>query len=205
MRYLLFGAVLALALILGGGEKPARAQESAAPAPDIEAGTEPFAPTEAERIDALFATLADTDDVESAKEAERAILRLWMESGSETVDLLMDWSMTAMQADNHARALDFLDRVVLMQPDYAEGWNKRATVHFLTEDYNRSIADIGKVLELEPRHFGALSGLGMIFRSIGEEERAMTAFREALAVNPHLEEVKKALTELEATHEGQAL
>ncbi|MCP4379922.1 MAG: hypothetical protein GY798_00590 [Hyphomicrobiales bacterium] len=164
-----------------------------------------FVPTKAEKLDALFETLGDADDPDSAREAERAILNLWMESGSDTVDLLMTWSLAAMQADFHARALDFLDRVVLMQPDYAEGWNKRATVYFLMEDYGRSIADIGQVLEIEPRHFGALSGLGMILRALGEEERAITAFRSALAVNPHLEDVRDALDELETAKVGQSL
>ncbi|MCP4379879.1 MAG: hypothetical protein GY798_00360 [Hyphomicrobiales bacterium] len=164
-----------------------------------------FVPTKAEKLDALFETLGDADDPDSAEEAERAILNLWMESGSDTVDLLMTWSLAAMHADFHARALDFLDRVVLMQPDYAEGWNKRATVHFLMEDYGRSIADIGQVLEIEPRHFGALSGLGMMLRALGEEERAITAFRAALAVNPHLEDVRDALDELETAKVGQSL
>lgn len=205
MRCFLLAAALALPFVAGLGNGTAVAQDApSVAAPDSRQGSI-LVPTRAEKIDALFNTLADTGDVDSAKEAERAILDLWMESGSETVDLLMDWSLDAMQADAHPRALDFLDRVLLLEPEFAEGWNKRATVYFLMEDYGRSIADIGQVLEIEPRHFGALSGLGMIMRALNEEEQAVVAFREALAVNPHLEDVRNALDELEASSDGRAL
>lgn len=161
--------------------------------------------TKAERIDKLFETLTTSKDERAAKEAERSILRLWLESDSDTVDLLMNWALGATQEQRYPRALDFLDRVIVMKPDYAEGWNKRATVHFLMEDYSRSLADIGQVLALEPRHFGALSGFGMIMRALGEDERAMTAYREALAVDPYLDNVQEALDELEAKDIGESL
>ena len=117
----------------------------------------------------------------------------------------MNWALAAMQAKKYPRALDFLDRVVLMEPDYVEGWNKRATVYFLMDDYNHSIADIGHVLALEPRHFGALSGLGMIMRELGDDNRAMAAYRAALAVDPLLDNVRDALDELETKAKGQDL
>src|SRR5690606_14876756 len=122
--------------------------------------------------------------------------RLWMESGSDTVDLLMRWAMMAMEEKDYPLALDFLDRVVVMDPAYVEGWNKRATVLFLTEEYDNSIADIGRVLELEPRHFGALSGLGMVLRSMGQEERAAETFRQVLALDPYIDNVREALEEV---------
>lgn len=162
-------------------------------------------PTKAERIDLLFETLMTSNDRQSAEEAERAILRLWLESGSDTVDLLMDWALDSMREKRYPRALDFLDRVVLMQPDYIEGWNKRATVHFMMEEYGRSIADIGRVLELEPRHFGALSGFGMIMRALGDDERAIVAYRQALEVDPYLDNVRDALEELETKSVGEEL
>jgi Flp pilus assembly protein TadD len=90
-----------------------------------------------------------------------------------------------------------------MEPGYVEGWNKRATVHFLMDDYGKSISDIGKVLEIEPRHFGALSGLGIIFRSLGENEEAKAAFRAALEIDPHLKDVKDELDSLEAETAGR--
>ncbi|MBN9021486.1 MAG: hypothetical protein J0H08_05205, partial [Rhizobiales bacterium] len=106
--------------------------------------------TREERLDALFATLRDEADADAAGEIEDAILDIWLESGSDTVDLLMDWSLQAMERKQYPRALDFLDRIIVMQPDYVEGLNKRATVYFLMDDYGKSIADIGRVLELEP-------------------------------------------------------
>ncbi len=195
--------VLAFALMSAGlGTTGALADETS---PSVSDEKTLPAPTKAERIDALFETLKTSTDEKTAKEAERTILRLWLESGSDTVDLLMNWALAAMEAKKYPRALDFLDRVVLMQPDYAEGWNKRATVYFLMDDYNHSIADIGHVLSLEPRHFGALSGLGMIMRELGDDNRAMAAYRAALAVDPLLDKIRNALDELETKTKGQDL
>ena len=159
----------------------------------------------AEQLDALFQTLKAPSSKEAAKAAEDGIWRLWLESGSDTIDLLMAWAMKAMEAKDYATALDFLDRVVMMKPDFAEGWNKRATVYFLMDDYSKSIADIGKTLALEPRHFGALSGLGMIMRELGEDKRAIEAYEKALAVDPSLDGVQKALDELQAKAAGKQI
>ena len=115
----------------------------------------------------------------------------------------MQWTLKAMEEKQYPRALDFLDRIIVLAPTYIEGWNKRATVHFLMDDYGESIADIGKVLELEPRHFGALSGLGMIMRSIGDDKSAMVAYRQALEIDPHLENVREELDQLEAETAGE--
>ena len=163
------------------------------------------AKSRAEQLDTLFQTLRAASSKEAAKAAEDGIWRLWLESGSDTIDLLMSWAMKAMEAKDYATALDFLDRVVIMKPDYAEGWNKRATVYFLMDDYSKSIADIGKTLALEPRHFGALSGLGMIMRELGEDKRAIEAYQKALAVDPNLDGVQKALDELQAKAAGKQI
>jgi tetratricopeptide (TPR) repeat protein len=88
--------------------------------------------------------------------------------------------------------------VIKLRPEYVEAWNRRATIYYLQNDYSRSLADIEQVLSREPRHFGALAGLGMIMQELGDDKRALDAFRKALAVNPHLERVPslvKALTE----------
>ena len=173
--------------------------------PSVGAGDPPAAVSvsKAERIDTLFASLKTETDADAASEIENAILGLWLESGSDTVDLLMQWTLKAMEEKQYPRALDFLDRIIVLAPTYVEGWNKRATVHFLMDDYGESIADIGKVLELEPRHFGALSGLGMIMRSIGDDKRAMIAYRQALEVDPHLDNVREELDQLEAESAGE--
>jgi tetratricopeptide (TPR) repeat protein len=202
MRWL--ALIIALALMPGvAAPEPARAQETG---PSIGDEVDPTTPaSKAERIDLLFETLKTSEDRRLAEEAERAILELWHESGSDTVDLLMSWALDAMEDKRYARALDFLDRVVVMEPGYVEGWNKRATVYFLMDDYSRSIADIGRVLEIEARHFGALSGFGIIMRSLGEKERAIVAYERALAVNPYLEGAHEALDELKAETRGEAI
>jgi tetratricopeptide (TPR) repeat protein len=173
--------------------------------PSVNADAPPVAAEQsrAERLDSLFETLKTETDADAAGEVENAILELWLDSDSDTVNLLMDWTLQAMQRKQYPRALDFLDRIILMEPGYVEGWNKRATVHFLMDDYGKSISDIGKVLEIEPRHFGALSGLGIIFRSLGENEEAKAAFRAALEIDPHLKDVKDELDSLEAETAGR--
>jgi len=153
-------------------------------------------PTVAQALDEAFVTLKTTADRREAKHAEQRIINLWLESGSDTIDLLMDWTLSAVDEGDYALALDYLDRVTLLSPDYAEGWNKRATVFFLIDDYAKSIADIERVLALEPRHFGAMSGLGIILQEIGDESHAIEVFEQALGINPTLDEVREALAEL---------
>ncbi|MHA1158916.1 MAG: tetratricopeptide repeat protein [Alphaproteobacteria bacterium] len=149
-----------------------------------------------QRLDDAFQTLQTTPDQGAAKRAERRIIRLWLESGSDTVDLLMSWALRAIDDDDFPLALDYLDRIILLRPEYAEGWNKRATVFFLLDDYAKAIADIEHVLILEPRHFGALSGLGMIMRDLGEADRAIEIFEMALSIDPLLDNVREALQAL---------
>ena len=105
---------------------------------------------------------------------------------------------TAIDSKDNSLAIQLLDAVLELRPDYVEGWNRRATLHFANKDYGKSLADIRQVLAREPRHFGALSGLGVIMQEFGEEKLALEAFRRALAVNPHLQKIPdfvKSLTE----------
>jgi tetratricopeptide (TPR) repeat protein len=189
-----------LALSIGAGAAFAEETGPSVGGSDAPAVTEV---TKAERLDTLLASLKSETDPDAASEMENAILALWLESGSDTVDLLMQWTLKAMEEKQFPRALDFLDRIIVLDPGYVEGWNKRATVYFLLDDYGKSIADIGKVLELEPRHFGALSGLGIMMRSIGDNDRAKVAFREALAIDPHLKNIREELDSLEAETAGE--
>ncbi len=162
-------------------------------------------PTPEARLNSLFEALKSTADPDAAKDAENDIVKIWLDSGSDTVDLLMTWALGAMEEKNYNLALDYLDRIIAMKPNYAEGWNKRATVHFLVDDYPKAIADIEQTLALEPRHFGALSGLGTIMRDIGDDERAVTAYRYALEIDPYLDSVKDALKEIEDEKAGREL
>ena len=156
----------------------------------------------AEQLDALFETLKTAKDKEAANAAENSIAALWLDSGSDTVDLLMEWTLAAMKEKNFPLALDYLDRILTLKPDYVEGWNTRATVYFMTEDLGRALADIERVLAIEPRHFSALAGLGTILREIGEDKRALEVYRRAIAVDPHLPNVQKAIDDLEGKGAG---
>ncbi len=169
--------------------------------PDAHAVEKP----KAQQLDELFATLKSAGSGEAGRTAEGEILRLWLSSGSDTVDVLMTWAIRAIGAKDYSTALDILDRIVTMKPEYVEGWNKRATVYFLTNDYAKSIADIGRTLALEPRHFGALAGLGMIMHGLGDDKRAIEAFKAALDVDPYLDNVKKSLDDIEASDAGSPI
>lgn len=195
-RILLFVATLAVSA-------PGVSAQDSETAPGSNIQTETIDSDPASRLDSLFAALASASDAETAKAAENDIIAIWMSSGSDTVDLLMHWTLNAMDAEDYALALDFLDRIVTLQPDYAEGWNKRAAVHFLVEDYSKAIADIEQTLALEPRHFGAMSGLGKIMRDIGRNRQAAIAYRRALELDPFLDNVIKALEEIEKEEAGQ--
>ena len=159
----------------------------------------------AEQLDELFATLAASENGEAAKAAERGILRLWLESGSDTIDLLMNRALAATDEEDYSLALDFLDRIITLEPGYVEGWNRRATIYFLNDDYAKAIADLEQVLAIEPRHFGALAGLGTMLRELGHEQLALDAYRQALALDPVMGEVQNAIDELEAESGGRGI
>jgi len=149
-------------------------------------------------LDFLFEALKAAPDADAAKLVESRIWALWLASGSDTTDLLMSRVKTALDAKDNKLAVELLDAVLALRPDYVEGWNRRATIHFANKDYGKSLADIRQVLAREPRHFGALTGLGVIMQEFNEDKLALEAFRKALAVNPHLSKVPdfvKSLTE----------
>ena len=149
-------------------------------------------------IDFLFEALKAAPDAETAKLIENRIWALWFTSGSDTADLLMTRVKQAMEANDADLALRLLDAIIALNPEYAEAWNRRATLYFTKKDYAHALADISQVLAREPRHFGALTGLGMILQDMGEDKRALEAFRRALEIDPHLQKVPefvKALSE----------
>jgi tetratricopeptide (TPR) repeat protein len=154
-------------------------------------------------LEFLFGALKAAPDEISAKHVEARIWAIWLQTPSDTVALLMTRAKAAMDAQNSDVALKLLDSVVKLRPDYVEGWNRRATLYYLRNDYARSLQDIEQVLAREPRHFGALAGLGMIMQDLGDEKRALDAFRRALAVNPHLEKVPELVKTLTEKVEGR--
>jgi len=154
-------------------------------------------------LDFLFGALKAAPDEASAKHVEAKIWALWLQTPSDTTALLMLRAKAAMEAQQMDVALKLLGAVIKLRPDYVEGWNRRATLYYLRNDYTHSLQDIEQVLIREPRHFGALAGLGMIMQDLGDEKRALDAFRKALAINPHLEKVPELVKTLTEKVEGR--
>lgn len=156
-------------------------------------------------LDDLFDRLGKAEDDRQAAFLTAAIERVWMRSGSDTADLLMSRAMEAMNAKDLPLTEEVLDKVVTILPDWAEGWNKRATARFTADDYPGAIEDIAHTLALEPRHFGALSGLGYILQKLELNKRALQAFRKALEVNPRQEDLRKIVEKLSLEVDGRDL
>jgi tetratricopeptide (TPR) repeat protein len=154
-------------------------------------------------LDFLFGALKAAPDEASAKHVEARIWAIWMQTPSDTAALLMTRAKAAMDGKQMEVALKLLDAVIKLRPDYVEAWNRRATLYYLQNDYAHSLKDIEQVLVREPRHFGALAGLGMIMQDLGDEKRALDAFRKALEVNPHLDKVPELVKTLTEKVEGR--
>ena len=154
-------------------------------------------------LDTLFAALKIAPDEASAKAIEDRIWAVWTASGSDTCSLLMSRAKDAIDDKDYDLAIKLLDAVIAIKPNYVEAWNRRATVYYLKQDYAHSIADIAAVLAREPRHFGALSGLGMMLQEIGDDKDALEAYRKALAVDPHLENIPDVVRTLSEKVEGR--
>jgi tetratricopeptide (TPR) repeat protein len=162
-------------------------------------------PTHRQKLDDLYARLAASKDPDETGGLMTAIDRLQLDSGSSTGDLLMARAIAALGIRNLEASNALLDRIITLQPDWAEAWNKRATVRYLEGDDQGSMADIAHVLVLEPRHYGALSGMGMILERRGFRDDALRAFRRALEVAPQLASVRAAVDRLTAAVNGQSL
>jgi tetratricopeptide (TPR) repeat protein len=148
------------------------------------------------RLDDLFVKLRGTSNTMEAQIVELTIWKIWAEAGDAATDTLMQLGMGAMQGGDLPGALSLFDAVTARAPDFAEGWNKRATVFFMMGAMEKSAEDVARVLALEPRHFGALSGLGLINTHLSKEDAAIAAFEQALKVNPHMPGVKANLETL---------
>lgn len=154
-------------------------------------------------LDTLFEALKVAPDNESARAIEQRIWALWIVSGSDTCNLLMGRVKAAIEQKDLSLATKLLDAVIELKPNYTEAWNRRATLYFLEKDYGHALADLREVLVREPRHFGALSGLGLILQEFGDDKHALEAYRKALAINPHLEHIDEAVKTLSEKVEGR--
>jgi tetratricopeptide (TPR) repeat protein len=157
------------------------------------------------RLPRLFVALKSTQSPGWARTIEDEIAHIWGESGDPTTQQLMEKGLTAMAEDEDEAALTAFDAVVAHAADFAKGWNKRATVEYLLGDYKASMADIAHVLQLEPRHFGALAGLGQVELALGDRAAALQAFSDALAIDPHLQDVADMVGELKKELLGKAI
>ena len=144
-----------------------------------------------QRLDFLFKELKATSDARKAFIIQSEIWKLWMFSEAEDLNLLMRQGADALSEGDLDLAMDSFNAFVILAPDRAEGWNKRATAYFMMGNFKASIVDVQRTLALEPRHFGALAGLGMIYESLKQKKAALKAFQAALEVNPHMEEIKE--------------
>jgi tetratricopeptide (TPR) repeat protein len=156
-------------------------------------------------LDTLFAALKIAPDEASAKAIEQRIWATWLVSGSDTCNLLMSRVKAAIDDKDYDIAIRLLSAVIEIKPTYVEAWNRRATVYYLKNDYAHAIADIGAVLAREPRHFGALSGLGLMLQEIGDDKDALEAYRQALAIDPHLEHIPDVVKTLTEKVEGREI
>ncbi|HWA42803.1 MAG TPA: tetratricopeptide repeat protein [Hypericibacter adhaerens] len=146
-----------------------------------------FADQKDPRLPELFDLLKKAPDPGSAQQVEQLIWALWFHSDDPEVVKTMNTGVTAMSQSNFQRAIEAFHHVTEIAPDFAEGWNKLATVHYLVGDYQDSLDEIGHTLELEPRHFGALSGLGLVQAQLDHTEQALDAFERALDVYPMMQ------------------
>jgi tetratricopeptide (TPR) repeat protein len=181
--------IMLLSASLGAGQVAAQSLPPVPPSGD--------AAVRARHLDALFAHLKTATLEEEADATVAEIWKLWLQSGRPEMDAGMQQAVDFMGHGLPAQAILVLDDIVARAPDWPEAWNKRATVLYLLGEHDRSLADIERTLALEPRHFGALAGIGLIRIAKGEHRAALAAFRRALAVNPFLKERLGLIPELE--------
>jgi tetratricopeptide (TPR) repeat protein len=153
----------------------------------------------------MFAKLKAATEAAEAADVAADIWATWMESGSATVDLLMQRTLEALEAEDTGTAHELLDRVILLKPDYPEAYHRRAGLFLMEENYPEAFRDLNEALKLEPRHFGAWLGMGVILESLGGEKEALSSYREALAIYPLMPQARFAADRLAKQAEGQEL
>jgi tetratricopeptide (TPR) repeat protein len=203
-------ASLAIAAFMAGASAWADEPPSAPEAtPDAQAPQakkdEPPPKTAAEERADLYARLAASKDADETGGIITLLLHSYSESGSDTADLLLNRARQAIGVENYADALKILDTTIALLPDWAEGWNARATARYLDDDYNGSMADIAQTLKREPNHLGALMGMGMILEARGKREDALKVYDRVLEIAPHWRNAQGAADKLKAALAGSEL
>ena len=204
MRRLPFvlAVLLSAAPLSGQASAQGRGDVSAEPKSDQKPAEAKIKPPPA-TLDDLFARLAAAKDAGEANGVANLIERRWARSGSDTADLLMSRAGEALKAKDFPLAIELLDRVLTLRPEWAEAWHRRATAFFLIDDPVSAIADIRRVIAKEPRHFGAWAGLGHIYMSGGDKKRALEAYRKALALHPHMAKLRDMIDRLTPELDGR--
>ncbi|WP_420403787.1 tetratricopeptide repeat protein [Nisaea sp.] len=158
------------------------------------------------RLDPLFAELKAAPSDTEARHIEREIWVIWSEHGADVeAEMRFNEGLLLMNAGHLEQAIRLFSIVIEVAPDFAEAWNKRATLLYFTGDFAGSVRDIERTLALEPRHFGALSGLGLIYQQLESVDGAIKAFTAALEINPHMPHIKERLAMLKEQMAGKPL
>ncbi len=215
-RALSLFAGLAIAALLAGvtvwaDERPAAPEASPdalapqdGPAPQAKKAEQPEKTSAEERAD-LYARLAASKDADETAGILPRLLQSYSESGSDTADLLLKRAHQAIGVENYVDALKILDATIALDPDWAEGWNARATARYLDDDYQGSMADIAQVLKRDPKHLGALMGMGMILEAREKKEEALKIYERVLEIAPHWRNAQEAADKLKAALAGSEL
>ncbi|MDH7799328.1 MULTISPECIES: hypothetical protein [unclassified Beijerinckia] len=199
-------AVLAIAPVQVRAQTQAQAPSNAPQAaPTLPSHNDPNLRGRDRILSELFDRLAKAEDEEEAKGVAGAIERVFLRSGSDTADLLMSRALSSVRQREFKTATELLDKLVVVEPEWAEAWNQRATARYRADDVQGAVADLGQVLVLEPRHFGALSALGYILYSNGFDRRALDVMRKTLEIYPKQEDVRKLVEQLGQKIDGRDL
>jgi tetratricopeptide (TPR) repeat protein len=203
-------ASLAIAAFLAGASAWAAGPPTAPEAiPNAQAPQakhdEPPPKTPAEERAELYTRLAASKDADETGGIITKLLQSYSESGSDTADLLLKRARQAIGVENYADALKILDATIALQPDWAEGWNARATTRYLDDDYKGSMADIAQTLKRDPKHLGALMGMGMILEAREKREDALKIYERVLEIAPHWRNAQEAADKLKAALAGSEL
>jgi Tfp pilus assembly protein PilF len=155
--------------------------------------------------DKLIEKLQQAANEQDANQWHQKILQSWSRSDNASAQLLYQRALKSVAVGQNSLAMDLLDTALVLDPDYFQARNVRATLHFYSGDLNKSLIDVAHVLALEPRHYGALSGMGLIFIQLGQDDNALLAFEKALAIHPFINGVKREAEKLRAKQIDQAL
>jgi len=202
MRFFASALILSLSLV----SHPLGAQEPVRPKDPKEQAQPPrLNPPRASSLDELFERLGKAQSEREAEGIASLIDRRFSRSGSDTADLLLSRAAEAFGKKDFPLAIELIDRVLALQPNWAEAWYKRATVFFQLDDPVAAMADLHRALKIEPRHFNAWTGLGHILMASDDKARALEAYRRVLKINPQSSEVKTAVDRLTPEVDGQDL